>query len=49
MLFRSVDSAGYTGAVEVEVFNTDVWARPGAEVLAEAVEGYRAATAKSDP
>jgi sugar phosphate isomerase/epimerase len=44
-----VDSAGYTGAIEVEVFNTGVWARPGAEVLAEAVDGYRAATARSAP
>jgi sugar phosphate isomerase/epimerase len=31
----AVAAAGYTGDVEVEVFNADVWARPGAEVLAE--------------
>ncbi|GIG61829.1 xylose isomerase [Longispora fulva] len=42
---RAVDAAGYTGPVEVEVFHEEVWARPGAEVLAEAVEGYRAAMA----
>jgi len=42
-----VDSAGYTGPIEVEVFNTEVWARPGEDVLAEAVAGYRAATARS--
>ena len=34
-LTRAVAAAGYTGDVEVEVFNADVWARPGAEVLAE--------------
>ena len=44
-----VDSAGYTGAIEIEVFNTEVWARPGADVLAEAIAGYRAATARSNP
>ena len=35
-----VATAGYRGPVEVEVFSTEVWARPGAEVLAEAIEGY---------
>ena len=29
-----------TGPVEVEVFAADVWARPGREVLAEALAGY---------
>ena len=38
---EAVQAAGYDGYVEVEVFNEEVWARPGAEVLAEAVEGYR--------
>jgi sugar phosphate isomerase/epimerase len=42
-----VDSAGFTGPVEIEVFNTEVWARPGEDVVAEAVAGYRAATARS--
>jgi sugar phosphate isomerase/epimerase len=42
-----VDSAGYTGPIEIEVFNTEVWARPGEDVLAEAVAGYRAAVAAS--
>ena len=41
---RAVSAAGYDGYVEVEVFHPDVWARPGAEVLAEALAGYRAAT-----
>jgi hypothetical protein len=27
--------------VEVEVFHADVWARPGAEVLAASLAGYR--------
>lgn len=40
--FRAaVDAAGYTGPIEVEVFHEDVWARPGREVLAEAIAGYR--------
>jgi hypothetical protein len=42
-----VDSAGYTGPIEIEVFNTEVWRRPGEDVLGEAIAGYRAATAHS--
>ncbi len=38
---EAVDAAGYTGPVEVEVFHADVWARPGREVLAAAIAGYR--------
>ncbi len=38
---RAVADAGYQGYTEVEVFNEEVWARPGAEVLAAAIEGYR--------
>jgi sugar phosphate isomerase/epimerase len=38
----AVAGAGYDGFVEVEVFHEDVWARPGSEVLAEALAGYRA-------
>ena len=26
--------AGYTGDIEVEIFNADIWATPGDEVLA---------------
>jgi len=37
---QAVGAAGYDGWVEVEVFHADVWARPGAEVLAEALKGY---------
>ncbi|MFI8182919.1 sugar phosphate isomerase/epimerase [Actinacidiphila glaucinigra] len=36
-----VDAAGYTGAVEVEIFNPALWARDGAEVLAETAARYR--------
>jgi sugar phosphate isomerase/epimerase len=35
------DAAGYRGAVEVEIFNPALWARDGAEVVAEIVERYR--------
>jgi sugar phosphate isomerase/epimerase len=37
---EAVDAAGYTGAVEVEVFHEEVWARAGAEVLAASIDGY---------
>jgi sugar phosphate isomerase/epimerase len=37
---EAVDAAGYTGPIEVEVFNEAVWARPGREVLAETIAGY---------
>ena len=36
-LWRAVQAAGYTGPVEVEIFNTDLWARPGDEILALAL------------
>jgi sugar phosphate isomerase/epimerase len=39
----AVAATGYDGFVEVEVFHEDVWARPGADVLADAIAGYRAA------
>ena len=39
-LRAAVDAAGYAGPIEVEVFNADVWARPGREVLAATVSGY---------
>jgi len=40
---EAVDAAGYAGRpVEVEVFNADVWARPGADILADTIEGYLA-------
>ncbi|RZQ59701.1 sugar phosphate isomerase/epimerase family protein [Amycolatopsis suaedae] len=36
-----VDAAGYTGPIEVEVFNAELWSRPGGEVLAETIAAYR--------
>ncbi len=38
---EAVEAAGYTGPIEVEVFNEEVWARPGREVLGEALDGYQ--------
>ncbi|MFG3494252.1 sugar phosphate isomerase/epimerase family protein [Streptomyces sp. NPDC047928] len=35
-----VDAAGYTGPVEVELFNDDLWARDGVEVLEETLRRY---------
>lgn len=32
---RTVDTAGYRGPIEVELFNEELWTRDGAEVLAE--------------
>jgi sugar phosphate isomerase/epimerase len=40
---RLVDEAGYTGPIEVEVFNEEVWARPGVDALAASIAGYRSA------
>ncbi|WP_433217748.1 sugar phosphate isomerase/epimerase family protein [Dactylosporangium sp. CS-047395] len=37
---EAVDATGYDGPIEVEVFHEDVWSRPGAEVLDEAIKGY---------
>ena len=30
---EAVDAAGYTGPIEVEIFNEDIWNAPGDEVL----------------
>lgn len=39
--FRQLaDAAGYTGPIEVELFNEELWARDGRAVLAETVERY---------
>jgi len=37
---RSVAAAGYTGDVEVEIFHADVWAAPGADVVATLARRY---------
>ncbi|MEU5612588.1 sugar phosphate isomerase/epimerase family protein [Streptomyces sparsogenes] len=36
-----VDATGFTGPIEVEIFNPALWARNGAEVLAEVADRYR--------
>jgi sugar phosphate isomerase/epimerase len=41
---RYVEAAGYTGAIEVELFNDVLWAREGREVLAETAERFVAHT-----
>ncbi|GHH32812.1 sugar phosphate isomerase/epimerase family protein [Streptomyces candidus] len=38
---EQVDATGFGGPVEVEIFNEELWARDGAEALAEVVERYR--------
>ncbi|USQ88452.1 sugar phosphate isomerase/epimerase [Streptomyces phaeoluteigriseus] len=35
-----VETAGYTGAIEVELFNDALWARDGREVLAETAQRF---------
>jgi sugar phosphate isomerase/epimerase len=36
-----VEAAGYDGPIEVEVFNTALWQRPGADVLADVITSYQ--------
>ncbi|WEO97293.1 sugar phosphate isomerase/epimerase family protein [Streptomyces sp. FXJ1.172] len=38
-----VEAAGYTGPIEVELFNEELWARDGREVLAQTVERFHSA------
>ncbi|MEU8650296.1 sugar phosphate isomerase/epimerase family protein [Streptomyces sp. NPDC048737] len=40
-----VEAAGYTGAIEVELFNDALWARDGREVLAETARRFAEHTA----
>lgn len=37
-----VEAAGYTGPIEVELFNEDLWARDGRELLTETTERFLA-------
>jgi sugar phosphate isomerase/epimerase len=37
---QAVDTAGYTGPIEVEVFSESLWARPGKEILNETIAAY---------
>ncbi|HET9142637.1 sugar phosphate isomerase/epimerase family protein [Actinophytocola sp.] len=37
---QAVTAAGYTGPIEVEVFNADLWTRPGPDILADTIAAY---------
>ena len=39
----AVDAVGFTGPIEVEIFNEALWRRPGPEILADVVASYHAA------
>lgn len=39
-LRQAVDAAGYTGPIEVEIFNQQVWDTPGERVLAQSKERF---------
>ncbi|HEY5005707.1 MAG TPA: sugar phosphate isomerase/epimerase family protein [Ktedonobacteraceae bacterium] len=41
-LRSQVDAAGYTGPIEVEIFNRTIWDSPGDEVLSRMIERYLA-------
>jgi len=40
VLREAVEAAGYRGDTEVEIFNADIWAAPGAEVIATVARRY---------
>ncbi|MGV9255690.1 sugar phosphate isomerase/epimerase family protein [Streptomyces sp. NPDC003697] len=44
-----VEAAGYTGPIEVELFNEDLWARDGREVLAETASRFLKHTTHPTP
>ncbi|MCW2857786.1 MAG: xylose isomerase [Marmoricola sp.] len=37
---REVAATGYLGDIEVEIFNADIWARPGDDVVATMIQRY---------
>jgi sugar phosphate isomerase/epimerase len=37
---RAVLTAGYTGDIEVEIFNQDIWDAPAAEVVARTIASF---------
>lgn len=41
MLARAVIGAGYTGLIEVEIFNQDVWDTPGQQILRTVIDRHR--------
>jgi sugar phosphate isomerase/epimerase len=46
-LIEAVLATGYDRPIEVEVFNAELWARPGEEVLRDTIAAYRKVTASS--
>jgi sugar phosphate isomerase/epimerase len=42
---RAVAAAGYAGPIEVEVFNAELWSRPGPEILEDTIAAYLACAA----
>ncbi len=42
-LTRAVEAAGYTGDIEVEIFNQEIWDAPWPEVVARTAEAFDAA------
>ena len=38
---KAVDATGFTGPIEVEVFDETLWSRPGPEILAETLKAFR--------
>jgi sugar phosphate isomerase/epimerase len=40
-LREAVDATGYSGPIEVEIFNQSVWDQPGAEVVDRVVRTYQ--------
>lgn len=43
----AVAAAGYTGPIEVEVFDAALWARPGADVLRDTIAAYESVVASA--
>src|SRR5690606_32771468 len=39
----AVEQAGYRGPIEVEVFQEELWSRPGADILAATIDAFRTA------
>ncbi|QSB17122.1 sugar phosphate isomerase/epimerase [Natronosporangium hydrolyticum] len=38
----AVEAAGYTGPIEVEIFNETLWAQPGQDILAATIDSFPA-------
>jgi sugar phosphate isomerase/epimerase len=41
-LWKATDRAGYTGPVEVEIFNDALWSQPGPDILRDTIASYLA-------